>query len=163
MSVHKNHFTMFDDLDYRIIKKLQQNSRQSAKQIATDLKVNDRTVRKRLDRMIEMDIGRFALILDPVKFGYGLSVDIFLEIEKEREEAIIEELLKVTQISYMAFGMDSNELSLEAKFKSTEQLYDFIRNDIPAIKGVKVTKYTLVPRILKSIDEWIPSREEFSG
>jgi Lrp/AsnC family transcriptional regulator, regulator for asnA, asnC and gidA len=160
--MHKNPFTLFDNIDSKIIKKLQKDSRKPAKKIAEELNLNDRTVRKRIDRMIEMGVGRFALILDPAMFGYSVSVDIFLEIDLVKEEEIIRKLLAMPQVSYLAFGQETNELSLEARYKSTEQLYEFLWKIIPGIEGVKVTKYALVPRILRNIDEWMPSEDDFA-
>jgi DNA-binding Lrp family transcriptional regulator len=160
--MQKNPFALFDQTDYMIIKELQQDSRQPAKKIAETLNLNDRTVRKRIDRMVEMGVGRFALILDPTMFGYSVSVDIFLEIDLEKETEIVKELLAMPQVSYLAFGQETNELSLEARYKSTEQLYEFLWKIIPGIEGVKVTKYALVPRILRNIDEWMPSEDDFA-
>lgn len=159
----KSPFALFDKTDYEIIRKLQEDARQPAKKIAESLRLNDRTVRKRIDRMVEMGVGRFALILDPAIFGYSISVDIFLEIDRNKVEEIVKKLMDMPQISYIAFGQETNELSLQARYKSTEQLYDFLWKLIPGIEGVKVTKYTLVPRILRNIDEWLPSEEDFSG
>lgn len=159
----KSPFALFDKTDYKIIRKLQEDARQPAKKIAESLGLNDRTVRKRIDRMVEMGVGRFALILDPGIFGYSISVDIFLEIDPDKVEEIVKKLMDMPQISYIAFGQETNELSLQARYKSTEQLYDFLWKLIPGIEGVKVTKYTLVPRILRNIDEWLPSEEDFSG
>jgi DNA-binding Lrp family transcriptional regulator len=161
--VIKKPFALFDKTDYKIIRKLQEDARQPAKKIAESLGLNDRTVRKRIDRMVEMGVGRFALILDPGIFGYSISVDIFLEIDLDKVEEIVKKLMDMPQISYIAFGQETNELSLQARYKSTEQLYDFLWKLIPGIEGVKVTKYTLVPRILRNIDEWLPSEEDFSG
>lgn len=162
MSLQKKPFTLFDKLDYRIIKLLQQDSRRSAKSIAEELDVNDRTVRKRIDRMIDMGVGRFVLILNPEIFGYSISVDIFLEIDLNNEEAIVKQLLAMPHISYLAFGQETNELSIEARYQNSEQLYDFLWKIIPSIEGVKVIKYALVPRILRNIDAWTPSEDDFN-
>lgn len=163
MATQKNHFALFDKTDYKIIKMLQRDSRTPAKKIAETLKLNDRTVRKRIDRMIDMGIGRFALILDPSLFNYSISVDILLEIDLEREEEIVEKLLEMPYVSYMAFGQETNELSIQARYKSTEDLYEFLWKVIPGIEGVKVSEYALVPRIMRNIDEWIPAEGDFSG
>jgi DNA-binding Lrp family transcriptional regulator len=162
MSIHKKPFTLFDKLDYKIIKLLQKDSRRSAKSIAEELSVNDRTVRKRIDRMIDMGVGRFVLILNPEIFGYSISVDIFLEIDLNNEEAIVKQLLAMPHISYLAFGQETNELSIEARYQNSEQLYDFLWKVIPSIEGVKVIKYALVPRILRNIDAWTPSEDDFT-
>lgn len=162
MASFKNPFTLFDRTDYKIIKMLQKNSRLPAKKIAENLNLNDRTVRKRIDRMIELGVGRFSLILDPALFSYSISVDILLEIDLERETEIVEKLMEMPQISYMAFGQETNELSIQARYKSTEQLYEFLWKVIPGIEGVKVKEYALVPRIVRNIDEWIASEDDFS-
>ena len=163
MTAQKNHFALFDKTDYKIIKMLQRDSRIPAKKIAETLKLNDRTVRKRIDRMVDMGIGRFALILDPSLFSYSISVDILLEIDLEKEEEIVEKLLEMPYVSYMAFGQETNELSIQARYKSTEELYEFLWKVIPGIEGVKVSEYALVPRIMRNIDEWIPAEGDFSG
>lgn len=163
MAAQKNHFALFDKTDYKIIKMLQRDSRIPAKKIAETLKLNDRTVRKRIDRMVDMGIGRFALILDPSLFSYSISVDILLEIDLEKEEEIVEKLLEMPYVSYMAFGQETNELSIQARYKSTEELYEFLWKVIPGIEGVKVSEYALVPRIMRNIDEWIPAEGDFSG
>lgn len=163
MADQKNHFSLFDKTDYKIIKMLQKDSRIPAKKIAEALKLNDRTVRKRIDRMVDMGIGRFALILDPSLFSYSISVDILLEIDLEKEEEIVEKLLEMPYVSYMAFGQETNELSIQARYKSTEDLYEFLWKVIPGIEGVKVSEYALVPKIMRNIDEWIPAEEDFSS
>ena len=163
MAAQKNHFALFDKTDYKIIKMLQKDSRIPAKKIAETLKLNDRTVRKRIDRMVDMGIGRFALILDPSLFNYSISVDILLEIDLEREEEIVKKLLEMPYVSYMAFGQETNELSMQARYKSTEDLYEFLWKVIPGIEGVKVSEYALVPRVMRNIDEWIPAEGDFFG
>jgi DNA-binding Lrp family transcriptional regulator len=161
MTRRKNPFTPFDATDYEIIKLLQKNARASASEIARAVDMNERTVRKRIDRLLDLGIGRVTLVLEPQVFSYGISVDIFLEIDQNKEDEILETLLSMPAISYLAFSQDTNELSLEARFKSNEELYQFLRRTLPDIDGVTVKEYTLVPRIVKNIDEWLPHPEDF--
>lgn len=161
MARRKNPFTPFDATDYEIIKILQKNARASASEIARAVDMNERTVRKRIDRLLDLGIGRVTLVLEPQVFSYGISVDIFLEIDQSKEEEILDTLLSMPAISYLAFSQDTNELSLEARFKSNEELYQFLRKTLPDIDGVTVKEYTLVPRIVKNIDEWLPHPEDF--
>ncbi|MBN2049895.1 MAG: Lrp/AsnC family transcriptional regulator [Spirochaetales bacterium] len=156
-------FSQFDELDYLIINELHKNARVSASQVARDLKIKERTVRKRIDRLIDMGIGRLTFVIEPQAFGYGIAVDIFLSIDASCEDDILKQLMEIPQISYLAYGQGSNDLSLEARFKTSEEMYEFLRRSLPAIPGVQVKEFTLVPRILRNIDEWIPPCEDFSA
>jgi len=161
MRKKKNRLLPFDEMDYSIIELLKKDSRIPAITIAKKLEVNQRTVRKRIERLVEMGIGRFTLVLEPQIFGYGISIDIFMEIDEEKSDSIVGKLLAITEISYLAYGQETHELSVQARFKNNEELYDFLRVTIPTIDGINVTKYTLVPRILFNIDQWMPQKDNF--
>jgi DNA-binding Lrp family transcriptional regulator len=153
--------TSLDQLDYQIIKELHTNARISASDIAHKINANERTIRKRIDRLVKDEIIRLTAIINPQAFGYVTAVDIFLEAEQEQEENIIRHLMSLQEVTYIAFGQGSNDLSIEARFKDNDKMRDFLRQTLPAIPGIKVTGYTLVPRIFRNIDEWMPKEEDF--
>jgi DNA-binding Lrp family transcriptional regulator len=150
----------FDQLDYQIIQELHTNARSSASYIARKTDSNERTVRKRIDRLVESGIIRLTAILDPQAFGYITAADIFLEAEPIHEADILDALMKMPEITYIAFGQGTTEISLEARFKNNDELREFLRT-LPDMPGVKVTGYALVPRILRNIDEWFPPKADF--
>ncbi len=63
--------------------------------------------------------------------------------------------------TYLAFGQGTNDISMKRGFKDNNQLRQFIRRTLANMPGVIVTPYTLVPRILRNIDEWMPSPDNF--
>jgi len=154
-------YSPFDALDYRILQELHKNSRASAAEISRAVEANERTVRKRIDRLVEMGVGRFTLVLEPHVFGYGISVDIFLGIDPDFQEHIVEKLLAMPQISYLAFNLDNTEISIEARFQTNEEFHEFLNYTLPAVEGLEVKDFALVPRILRNIDEWLPPPEMF--
>lgn len=156
-----NPFMPFDDLDYRIVCELRKNARASASDVARAVEANERTVRKRIDRMVNLGAVRLTAVVEPKVFGYGISVDIFLEIAPDHEEEILQSLTSMPQITYLAYGEGTSDISIEARFKTNEEMHDFLRHTLPAIPGVKVTGYALVPGILRNIDEWMPPPEDF--
>ncbi len=156
----KNH--PFDETDYEIIKRLNQNSRATAAEIARTINANERTIRKRIERLMESGAVRMTTVVDPKVFGYWISVDIFLSMEMEKEETILAALNKLPQISYLAYGQGTNAISIEARFKDNQELQDFLHRILPGIPGLKVTGYALVPLILRNIDGWLPLPEDFS-
>lgn len=154
-------FSPYDELDYRILLKLRENCRKSASDIARDLGENERKVRKRIDRMVELGIGKFTVVIDPKTFGYGITVDIFLEIEAEKEKSIMDTLISIPELTYIANAQESNLISIEGWFRTNEEMYDFLREILPSIDGVVIKSYALVPRILRDIDSWMPAPKIF--
>jgi DNA-binding Lrp family transcriptional regulator len=157
-----NTITHLDQMDYQIIKELHADARISASDIARKLGANERTVRKRIDRLLNSKAIRLTAIIDPQSFGYVVAVDIFLEAEMEFEDRIIETLLRKPEITYVAYGQGSTEMSIEARFKNNDEMREFLRKTLPSIQGLEVKGYTLVPRILRNIDEWMPSADNFN-
>ena len=159
MPSRKNHF---DELDYQIIQALHSDARASASDIARQAGANERTIRKRIERLIEDGTIRLTAILDPAAFEYMTAADIFLETGAELEPAILDRLMSMPEVTYVALGQESCEISIEARFKNNAALREFLGHTLPCIPGVTVTRYTLVPRILRNIDEWMPPREDFN-
>lgn len=151
----------FDELDYQIICELHRDARVSASEIARKAHANERTIRKRIERLVSDGVIRLTAILDPDAFGYHITADIFLETDPNLERAILEKLSAMPEVTYIALGQESTEISIEARFKDNEALRDFLGRVLPSIPGVTVTRYTIVPRILRNIDEWMPAQEDF--
>jgi DNA-binding Lrp family transcriptional regulator len=151
----------FDTLDYQIIRALRRNIRVDAAKIARVVDANERTVRKRVDRLVSLGAVRLAAIVSPRAFGYVTEVSVFLEVEPEHEEEVVEQFLAMQEIRYVAYGLGDREIAIQARFKDNDEMREFLRRTLPSIPGVKVTSYALVPRILRSIDEWMPKPEDF--
>jgi DNA-binding Lrp family transcriptional regulator len=150
-----------DQLDYDIIQALHKDARVSASEIARETGANERTIRKRIDRLIEENIFRLTAIINPTSFGYITAADILLEADPSKEDEIVQRLFSMPEITYVAFGQGSQEISIEARFKNNGEMREFLRKILPSIPGVTVSRYALVPRILRNIDEWVPPKEDF--
>jgi DNA-binding Lrp family transcriptional regulator len=156
-----NRRAQLDQLDYDIIQALHTDARIAASEIARQTGTNERTVRKRVDRLVAEGVIRLTAVLNPQAFGYVTAADILLDADPEQEDDILKKLMSMPEITYLAFGQGSTEMSIEARFKDNDALREFIRRVLPAIPGLTVTRYALVPRILRNIDEWMPPREDF--
>lgn len=152
---------LFDDLDRRIITELHEDARKSASEIARKTGSHERTIRKRIDRLLEIEAIRLVAVVNPAAFGYATTVDVFLKADPEQEAEIIKTLLEIPEISYMAINQGSRDISIEARFKDNDKMREFVRYKLPAIPGVRVSGYALVPKILRNIDEWLPVSSDF--
>jgi len=152
---------MYDELDYKIIQALNENGRASASEIARCLNAKPRTIRKRIEHLLESGAFHPTIVINPEEFGYNTSADIFIRVEPEFEQRVIEEICAMPEISYIAFSLGSHDISLEARLKTNGELYDFVRERIGKMPGVTVSRFVLVPRILKNAHEWLPKPEDF--
>lgn len=150
-----------DQLDFQIIQALHQDARVAASEIARLSGANERTIRKRIDRLVELDIIRLSAILNPLAFGYVTAADIFLEVDPDKEPEVIKNLMDMPEVTYVAYGQGSNDVSIEARFKDNDALREFLRHTLAGMAGVTVKGYALVPRILRNIDEWMPPKADF--
>jgi Lrp/AsnC family transcriptional regulator, regulator for asnA, asnC and gidA len=151
----------FDALDYQIVQALHADARMTASEISRLTGANERTIRKRIDRLVKENVIRMSAIINPLAFGYVTAADIFLEVDASREDEVINTLMAMPEVTYVAYGQGTNDVSLEARFKDNDALREFIRRTLANMEGVTVTRYALVPRILRNIDEWVPSKEDF--
>jgi Lrp/AsnC family transcriptional regulator for asnA, asnC and gidA len=150
-----------DSLDYQIIQELHRDARMSASHIARITRSNERTIRKRIEWLVRNGIIRLTAIINPESFGYITATDIFLEADPTFETEILHRLKELPGITYIAFGQGTIDISVQVRFKNNGELREFIHKVLPEIPGAKVTGYTLVPRIIRNIDEWVPPKEDF--
>jgi DNA-binding Lrp family transcriptional regulator len=153
----------FDQLDHQIIHILHKDARRSASEIAREMNANERTIRKRIDRLVRLGAVRLTAIIDPEVFGYIIAVDIFLEVDADREEEVIQKFMSTPEVSYIALGQGTKDLSIECRFKNNDEMHQFLRKRLPAIEGVQIRGYSLVPRIIRNIDEWMPKADDFKA
>jgi DNA-binding Lrp family transcriptional regulator len=150
-----------DQLDYEILQALHQDARIAASEIARITGANERTIRKRIDRLVKDGVIRMSAIINPHAFGYVTAADIFLEVDPDNEDEVIQTLMAMPEVTYVAYGQGSKDVSIEARFKDNDALREFLRHTLAGITGVTVTRYALVPRILRNIDEWMPPKADF--
>jgi DNA-binding Lrp family transcriptional regulator len=157
----KSNSLSFDLLDYKIIQQLHLNGRVPATEIAQVTGADVRTIRNRISRLIHLGAIRVTAIIDPQAFGYDTAADIILDVDPAQEDHLVENFLAMREISYVAYGAGSGEISLEVRFKNNAELREFLVKTLPSIPGIKSFRHTLVPKILKNIDEWQPDVSDF--
>ena len=148
-------------LDRQIIRLLQSDGRMSSSEIARHLDVSERTVRHRIDRMVEQNVILPTVVVNHKHFGYPLAVDIFCEVEINRIEEVGNKLKQYSEINYIAYSFGDQDISIQALFGSTDTAFAFIQK-LANIPGVQRTKTVLVPRIIKNTYEWVPPEADFA-
>lgn len=150
-----------NQIDYLIIQELSNDARQTATSIAQKINSNERTVRRHINILIENDVIRTTTIINPSFFGYKSIVDINIKVEEEYKEEFINYCTSHHSICYVALGWGEANVSIEARFKGNDEMYNFIESVLPQLKGVKVINYFIIPKIIQNIDKWLPLENDF--
>jgi Lrp/AsnC family transcriptional regulator for asnA, asnC and gidA len=151
-----------DRLDQAIISFLNRDARMPSARIARSLGVSERTIHHRIKRLIANDVIRPTAVVNPAAFGYTLAVDIFCELEVGNQEQAVEAILAMPEVSYLALSTGDQDISLQAVFKSSTEMHDFITQQLHQVPGMRRTRIVLIPRIVKDSYQWLPPGECFT-
>lgn len=153
----------FDSLDYSIVMLLNQDARLPSARIARQLGVSERTVNNRIKRLTELDALHLSGVVNPAAFGYTLAVDIFCELDVGHQAEAIQAILELEEVSYIALSTGDQDISLQALFRDSEAMHDFITHKLHQVPGMRRTRTVLVPRILKDSHQWLPPQSSFGS
>ena len=133
----------------KIINSLNDNARQSFRQIAKGIKVSMSTVSNRVKNLEEKGIIKgYTIQVDHEKLGYDLTVLINVNVSGAttffEEKNALTELAEPNAI-YNTTG--DNDIMVIAKFKNREELSNFTKN-LLRMKHVQGTKTQLVLKTL---------------
>lgn len=149
--------------DRQIIELLQQDARLSSARVASLIGMPARSVRQRIHKMIASGVIKSVAIVNPEAFDYNIVVDIFCQVEPTRREQVVDALKVIPEITYTAFSTGDQDIVLQARFKSSADMNEFIANRLYHIPGLGRTRTVLVPAILKETYQWLPPPEAFNS
>jgi DNA-binding Lrp family transcriptional regulator len=151
----------YDQVDYMIIKELSKDARASASVIAEKTNINERTVRRRITRLIESNAIRVTTIVEPSVFGYHSIADINLKVAPQVYDVFIESCKENPNVCYIATGWGDANLAIETRFLDNEEMHEYINFTLPQTEGVEVVNFFIIPKIIYNIDQWLPNSTDF--
>lgn len=151
---------LIDDLDQQIFKLLMTDGRMSCSDIARTIgHVSPRTVRYRINRLVEKEIIAIRPIVNAKAIGYGIAADISVQVESKRVEEVAEACARMEEVNYVAITAGDRDVAIQVFVVDVEHLRTFITRTLQAVPGVEQTKTQLLMGVLKDIDSWgIPSK-----
>jgi Lrp/AsnC family transcriptional regulator, regulator for asnA, asnC and gidA len=145
----------FDKTDIKIVNLLFEGGRMPASEMARRIgDISERTVRYRIDRMIEAGAMQVSAIINPEAFGLSINADIWLEVESDQIMVVAKKLTAFDNVRYVACGIGENDISIQVVARDTAEIYHFITEVIRKIQGVRKTTTSIVPIILKDVYQW---------
>ncbi len=134
-----------DEIDRKLLKILEMNSRTPFTEIANELDMSESTVRSRISRLEEKGvIRRYTTEIDPIKIGYKTITLLGVDTDPEDYLAAIQELKKFKEVKWVAKSTGDHMIMAEVWTKSGEDLQNLLSKKIASVPGVK----RLCPAIL---------------
>lgn len=155
-----------DQLDKEIIDLLTKDGRMSCAEIARAIgTVSERSVRYRLEKLMEDNVIRITAQPVPQALGYSIVADVFIEVDSGQVLDIARKIASYDVVSYVACSTGESDISIQIITQNNRELYEFVTEVLGKIPGVRKTTTSMVPFIVKDMEQWrIPSAvfKEFS-
>ena len=139
-----------DELDYKILEKLNENARKSYREIARELKVSLSTISNRIKKMEdEKVIERFIPLINQEKVGYDLTAVINVKISHGKLIEVQEKISKDKHVSGVFDITGDWDSLIIAHFKDRRDLNGFIKG-VLSLDNVEKTNTQIVLNIVKN-------------
>lgn len=148
-----------DLLDKQIIDLLIEDGRMSCADIARRIgQTSERLVRYRLERLIKDGVFVVSAVVDAKTIGFPVIADVFIEVEPARILEVANKLAEYENITYVACSIGERDVSIQIVAQDNRMLYDFVAQTIGNLPGVRKSRTSIVPVIIKDDARWkVPS------
>lgn len=145
----KNEKKSIDTIDSGIISLLQKDGRISNIEIAKKLGLSEATVRTRIKRLIDEEYIQIVAVSNPLKLGFEVAGDLFINVEMKKINSVIKELKKIKELWYIVIATGETNINAEFIAKTWEDLNDLIFNRISKIDGILKIESSVIMNYIK--------------
>lgn len=145
-----------DEIDWRIVARLQQDGRTPFTAIASELSLAEGTVRNRVARLLEEGYLRIAAVLDPGRLGKHATAIVGVRVHGDAGPPVVEALKSWPEVRYVAFCAGEYDLILQVALDSNEDLFHFLTGKLRELPGIASSDSSLILRTCKESQEWLP-------
>ena len=141
---------MLDELAQEIIRELQDDARQSFREIGRKLDVSEGTIRNRVKGLISGDTMRISAVPNPEKLGLNFMCVMCIEVKAGAAEAVESRLVASPHVYYLAGCTGSYDIIGLFVFHSPAEFDAFVKNVIANIPEVIRTSTFVVMHVSRS-------------
>ena len=147
---------MVDQLDKKIIAELRGNARRSYTEIGKKLKISEGTVRNRVKALQKKNIIKLEAIINPYSIGYNFVSIMGFQVRVAELSQVADALIKMPNIYYLALVTGRYDLMAIIMTRTTQELSDFIKQNIPNMPSILRSETLVNLEVLKSpwVNAW---------
>jgi DNA-binding Lrp family transcriptional regulator len=146
--------TALDVLDRRLVAALQVSPRATWGEIGNAVGEKERTVARRLQRLLSTGAVRVTAILDELRCGLGTPVHLHVQVRPCTVEQVAEALSQRPDTRSVYGVTGSADVGCELVVPSRELLHDVLTAQIPATPGITQTQTQVVLYAFQTVAEW---------
>lgn len=141
---------MLDKLAQQIIGELQENARQSFREIGRKLKVSEGTVRNRVRSLVANKTMRISAFPNPGKLGLNFMCIVCIEVKVGSAESVEQRLIAHPNIYYLCGCTGIYDVIGIFLFHTPAEFDEFVKNIIANIPEITRTSTFVVMHISRS-------------
>lgn len=142
-----------DELDKQILRTLYDDVRASYKSIADRLGVSHNTVKARMDRMLDDEVFKFAIVTDPPKVGLAATAYLIISADPRHIDSISKTLAGRHEVSFLGLMLGDGDILALAHFSGNDSLFRFVNGFVGHLAGVTSVKTILMCDTIKGLPD----------
>jgi len=146
------------DLDTQIVEALRRNGRLPTAELARMLGASEATIRKRLTRLLDHDLLRIVAVVSTRALGYAREVQFAVRTNRGEAIAVAEKLGELEEVRFVAFGVGTYDLVVNAVFKDERDLFTFVTGPLADQRIVSYESLDILA-VFKRTFDWLADRE----
>ncbi|OGO00051.1 MAG: hypothetical protein A2Y90_03545 [Chloroflexi bacterium RBG_13_52_12] len=141
---------MLDELGQKIVKELQDDARQSFREIGRKLKVSEGTIRNRVKSMVGSNTMKVSAIPNPEKLGLNFTCIMCIEVKVGTAEKVEHLLIKNANVYYLCGCTGTYDIIGVFLFRVPHDFDEFVKNVIANIPEITRTSTFVVMHVSRS-------------
>jgi Lrp/AsnC family transcriptional regulator for asnA, asnC and gidA len=125
-----------DPLDLALIKELEVDGRLNNSYLAKRLRISWRSVRSRLERLVDEGVLQFAAIPSRYPLGYAAEVLVLIKAELSRIDDVAHTVAGFTEVETVVVSAGRFQIIAWASFRDPKHIYSFLRSELGTIHGI---------------------------
>jgi DNA-binding Lrp family transcriptional regulator len=134
-----------DDSDRLIVAALRADGRLSMRALAEQLHLSRASVYTRVERL-QRDgvITGYTAVVDPVRYGYGLSAYVYLDIAQRSWKAVRQQLLDMPEVDHIALISGEHDILLRVRTHDAASLRDVVLTRLQEMPQIRATQTVVI-------------------
>jgi len=134
-----------DETDRLIVEALRADGRLSMRALAAQVHLSRANVYTRVARL-ERDgvITGYTARIDPVRYGYGLSAYVYLDIAQRSWKAVRRQLLSMPEVDHVALISGEHDILVRVRTHDAATLRDVVLTRLQDMPEIRATQTVLI-------------------
>lgn len=141
---------MLDELGQKIIAELQEDARQSYREIGRKLKVSEGTVRNRVKGLVNNNTMKISVIPNPERLGMNFMCIMCIEVKVGTAEKVEHLLIRSPNVYYLCGCTGTYDIIGIFIFHAPSEFDEFVKNVIANIPDIVRTTTFVVMHVSRS-------------